>query len=290
MKNIVPFVSLVFALLFFSCGANVEKPAEELLVRARVEFENGSYNSARMLIDSMRIVSPKAYKALREGEVLRRQVLMKEKVRDVEFLENEIAAMSAVRDSMLAGYHLNKDARYHDKGYYTLPSQSASANRDNNYLRACVYEDGAMFLTSFYRGRKIGHTTVKLSSGDVYVSCNKPFLRRAYVDLGINNERCDYKHGEDGGMIDFILSAKGRIEVELSGGKGIVRYTLREADADAVGQMFRLAKVFEALAEYEQLLAEACYSLDFLRRSEALSSGAGVVDSLGVEDVAAIAE
>ena len=260
------------AALMFSCVSNVEDPAEDLLSRARKEYEGGNYNNTRMLIDSIRIVSPKAYKTLRKAEKLRREAMIKECERNVVFYENALQSLTATRDSIAAEFDFNFDKRYQNKGYYTVPSQAMAQNVYNNFLRASVHEDGAMYLTSFYRGKSIRHKCVKLSSGDAYVSCDKPFLERNYKDLGVNNERRDYKYGEDGGLIEFVLLAEDAIEVELSGANGKVNYTLRPADAAAIFKAYELSLAICAVKRAEDLLGQARYTLEFLKRSEVRSS------------------
>jgi hypothetical protein len=262
----------VVALFIVSCVSKVEDPADELLSRARTEYENGKYNNARVLLDSIKIVSPKAYKTLREAEKLRREAMKKECERNVVFYENTLQSLTATRDSIAAEFDFNFDKRYQNKGYYTVPSQAMAQNLYNNFLRASVHEDGAMYLTSFYRGKSIRHKCVKLSSGDAYVSCDKPFLERNYKDLGVNNERRDYKYGEDGGLIEFVLLTEEAIEVELSGANGKVNYTLRPADAAAIFKAYELSLAIHAVKRAEDLLGQARYTLEFLKRSEARSS------------------
>lgn len=262
----------VVALFIVSCVSKVEDPADELLSRARTEYENGKYNNARVLLDSIKIVSPKAYKTLREAEKLRREAMKKECERNVVFYENTLQSLTATRDSIAAEFDFNFDKRYQNKGYYTVPSQAMAQNVYNNFLRASVHEDGAMYLTSFYRGKSIRHKCVKLSSGDAYVSCDKPFLERSYKDLGVNNERRDYKYGEDGGLIEFVLLTEEAIEVELSGANGKVNYTLRPADAAAIFKAYELSLAIQAVKRAEDLLGQARYTLEFLKRSEARSS------------------
>jgi hypothetical protein len=262
----------VVALFIVSCVSKVEDPADELLSRARTEYENGKYNNARVLLDSIKIVSPKAYKTLREAEKLRREAMKKECERNVVFYENTLQSLTATRDSIAAEFDFNFDKRYQNKGYYTVPSQAMAQNLYNNFLRASVHEDGAMYLTSFYRGKSIRHKCVKLSSGDAYVSCDKPFLERNYKDLGVNNERRDYKYGEDSGLIEFVLLTEEAIEVELSGANGKVNYTLRPADAAAIFKAYELSLAIHAVKRAEDLLGQARYTLEFLKRSEARSS------------------
>lgn len=262
----------VTALFAFSCVSKVEDPAVELLARARVEYESGNYNNTRALLDSIKIVSPKAYKTLREAEILRREAMKKECERNVAFYESELQSLIAARDSLAATFDFNFDKRYQNKGYYTAPSQAIAQNVYNNFLRASVHEDGAMYLTSFYRGKSIRHKCVKLSAGDTYVSCDKPFLERNYKDLGVNNERRDYKYGEDAGLVDFILLTEGTVEVELSGANGKANYTLRAADAAAIRKAYELSRAILAVKKVEDMLGEARYMLDFLKKSEARSS------------------
>ena len=271
----------VTALFAFSCVSKVEDPAGELLARARVEYDNGKYNNTRVLLDSIKIVSPKAYKTLREAELLRREAMKKECERNVAFYESELQSLIAMRDSMATAFDFNFDKRYQNKGYYTVPSQAIAQNVYNNFLRASVHEDGAMYLTSFYRGKSIRHKSVKLSAGDTYVSCDKPFLERNYKDLGVNNERRDYKYGEDGGLIEFVLLTEDAIEVELSGANGKVNYTLRPADAAAIRKAYELSLAIDAVKRAEDLLGEARYMLEFLKKSEARST-ASAADSMEV--------
>ena len=122
------------ALFVFSCVSKVEEPAEDLLARARTEFENGRYNNARILLDSIKIVSPKAYKTLREAEKLRREAMKKECERNVVFYETELQSLIAARDSLAALFDFNFDKRYQNKGYYTVSSQAMSQNVYNNFL------------------------------------------------------------------------------------------------------------------------------------------------------------
>ena len=260
------------ALFLFSCVSKVEDPAEVLLSRARVEYENGKYNNTRVLLDSIKIVSPKAYKTLREAEKLRREAMKKECERNVVFYEDALQSLTATRDSIAAEFDFNFDKRYQNKGYYTVPSQAMAQNVYNNFLRASVHEDGAMYLTSFYRGKSIRHKIVKLSAGDTYVSCDKPFLERNSKDLGVNNERRDYKYGEDGGLIEFVLLTEDALEVELSGANGKANYTLRPADAAAIRKAYELSLAIHAVKRAEDLLGEARYMLDFLKKSEARSA------------------
>ena len=61
----------------FSCS-NVEKKAGEKLQAAREAFERGDYSEAKIQIDSIKILYPKAFETRREGIGLMQQVELKE--------------------------------------------------------------------------------------------------------------------------------------------------------------------------------------------------------------------
>ena len=266
-RYFIPFF-LLSALLLSSCEKSVEEPARVLLEKARSLYDAGNYNSAKLTIDSMGISYPKAYKTRREGEVLRRQIMLDEKRRDVQYFTALYDSLIVQRDEMAKSYTLNKKSKYQDEGFYFVPSQAMGANPFNTFLRAIVKESGDVYLISLYRGTKIGHNTVKVSSGDSFVICDKPLLSRSYKEYGVYNERRDYKYGNDGGIMDFIATADGPIKVELLGGTEKYRYILRNEDAVAVRQILELSVLLKAVQETSVMRDEAQRALDFLLKSQ----------------------
>ena len=62
--------------------------------------------------------------------------------------------------------------------------------------------------------------------------------------------------------------------MELEGVNGNASYTLREADAAAIRDVFELSQAIKAVEKVDDMLGEARYMLEFLKRSEARSSAA----------------
>lgn len=270
MKNRYILI-LLFLPLFFSCGEKAEDPAAALLEEARKECEAGNFNNARMLLDSLSTAHPTAYKTRREAEIFRREVMIKEKERDVLYFTSEIEKLSACRDSLVSSFTFNKNSRYQDTGYYTSPLQPIASNATSTYLRASVNEDGTAFIVSFYRGRAIEHTTVKVSSNGYYAVCDKPYSSRSYREYGVYSERRDYKYGEDGGIMDFIAAGEAPFVVELSGGSSSHTYTLRASDVEAIKAVAGLAVLLRDITRQRQLLSDAQISLEILRRNSEIS-------------------
>ena len=268
------FLSLFLLLsVLLSCEEKVENPALSLLEEAKKECESGNFNNARILLDSLSATYPEAYKTRREAEIFRREVMIKEKERDVLFYAAEVERLSACRDSLATAFTFNKNSRYQDTGYYTAPSQAMSQNATTTFLRASVNEDGTAFIASFYRGRKIDHTTVKVSAQDSYVSCDKPYTSNTYREYGVYSERRDFKYGEDGGIMDFIVMSEGPFTVELTGSEGSHSYTLRDSDVQAIRSIVGFASLLRDIKQMQLLCDDAQISVEILKRNQEISAG-----------------
>lgn len=75
MKKVILLACLCCTL--FSCE-DVEKKAGEKLQAAREAFELGNYNEAKILIDSIKMLYPKAFETRRAGIGLMQEVELKE--------------------------------------------------------------------------------------------------------------------------------------------------------------------------------------------------------------------
>ncbi len=266
--DFLPLILLSAALLL-SCEGRVEQPARDILAGVRSQLEAGNYNSAKILIDSIKRAHPKAYKTLLEAETLRREVLVKEKERDVAFFDEELNRLLAKRDAMLESFVYSKNSKYQDVGVYSLPSQAISANAHNCFLRATVNELGEAFITSYYRGKRIGYKSVCVRNGESYVTAENALYSWTGKEFGVYVERRDYKRGNDGGIMEFVASAgNAPLTVELSGANGSYSYTLREQDAQAIAQVVALSDVLISIAECRSMRDSAQYSLDFLLKGE----------------------
>lgn len=268
MKKLHLLLLFVATLFLFSCEKSVEESARLLLVKAKELYACEDYNSARTLIDSISITFPKAYKTRREAEILRREVMLKEKQRDVEYFTSMYDMLSERRDSLVVNFAFNKDAQYQDMGYYTVPSQAIALNPFNSFLRASVKENGDAYLTSYYRGAKIAHKTLQVSSEESFVKCDQPFSSRSYWYLGVYNERREYRYGFDGGVMDFIASVTTPIKVNISGDLGKYEYILHREDADAIKRVIELSNLLKMVEEAQAMRDEAQRSLDFLIKSQ----------------------
>ena len=88
MKKIIILACLCSTLV--ACE-NVEKKAALKLAEARTAFEAGNYNEAKMQIDSIKILYPKAFDTRRQGIYLMQEVELKEQQKTLEYLDSMLA-------------------------------------------------------------------------------------------------------------------------------------------------------------------------------------------------------
>lgn len=264
--NRILYVFAIAVVMLASCGESMEKKAEVLLNEARNAYMAQDYGRSKGLLDSLKVAYPKAFKARRAALQLRRDVEMGEQLRSLRFCEEKLETLAARRDSLLPVFVLEKDGRYQDVGNYMIPSQTVKNNLNNTYLRAQVDEHGIVVLSSVYRGKALGHTGVRVSSGDSYAECEAPFNKYTSKHLGVTTERVDFRYGQDGGVMDFIASCDSPVTVCLKG-KSEYKYTLRDVDAAAIADVLLLADVLRAITETTEMRDEALRHINFIERS-----------------------
>lgn len=256
----------VLCLLFASCGKSMEERAQNIVDEARAAYEKKDYGRAKSLLDSVRATYPKAFKARREALSLQRDVEWGEQSRSLGFCDEQIARLSACRDTLIEDFVLEKDARYQDTGNYMIPSQTGKYNRNNTYLRAQVSENGVATLSSVYRGKAIEHTAVRVASGGSYAECSAPFNKYTSRHLGVTTERLDFRYGQDGGLMQFVALCSSPVTVSLTG-KSKYEYTLRAEDAAAISKALELAEVLHAMDSLKNMRDEIVRHMEFIENN-----------------------
>ena len=159
----------LFALLLAGCDDGGEKKAQENLRKAEAALEKENFNEAKLQIDSIRILYPKAFEARKQGVKLMQQVDLKEQRKSLIYLDSMMVVKQAQLDSVKGNFVLEKDTAYQEVGNYFYPTQTVEKNIGRSFLRGQVNEQGEMSLTSIYcAGGTLHHTAVKVSVGDTF--------------------------------------------------------------------------------------------------------------------------
>ena len=267
MKKVILLACLCYTL--FSCE-DVEKKAGEKLQAAREAFELGNYNEAKILIDSIKMLYPKAFETRRAGIGLMQEVELKEQEKSLVYLDSMLQAKQKDFDAIKGKYTFEKDAEYQNIGNYLHPSQVIEKNLHRSFLRFQVDENGVMSMTSIYCGAgNIHHVGVKVMTPDGSFA-ETPAAKDSYetTDLGEKIEKADFKLGEDGNVMGFLYLNKDKnIRVEFIGDR---RYTttMSPTDRQAVAGVYELSKILSAMQQIKKEQEDANLKIGFINKKK----------------------
>ena len=247
---------------------NVEKKASLKLAEARAAFEAGNYNEAKVQIDSIKLLYPKAFDTRRQGIYLMQEVELKEQQNTLEYLDSMLTAKQQEFEMMKSKFVLEKDTAYQQTGRYLAPAQVIERNLHRSFLRFQTDETGLLSLTSIYCGSyNIHHNAIKVTAPDGSFA-ETAVSRDSYetTDLGEHIEKADYKLGEDGDLIAFVATHKDQnLRVDYLGERP---YTTRmmPADRQAAADIYKLGKLLSAITEIKKRKEAASLKIQFIQK------------------------
>lgn len=257
----------LFALLLAACDDGGEKKAQLHLQKAETALKQENFNEAKLQIDSIRILYPKAFEVRKQGIRLMQQVDLKEQQKSLVYLDSMMQVKQAQLDSIKGNFVLEKDTAYQEVGNYFYPTQTVEKNIGRSFLRGQVNEQGEMSITSIYcAGGKLHHAAVKVSVGDTFAET--PASKDSYetTDLGRAIEKADYKMGDDGGVIGFIVANKDKnIQLQFIGDK-TYRTVMHPNDRKAIAELTGLARILSGMEQIRKDKKEAMLKIEFVTR------------------------
>ena len=259
--------ALLGLVLLASCGDGGEKEAQKRLQKAEIALQQENFSEAKLQIDSIKVLYPKAFEARKQGIKLMQQVDLKEQGKTLVYLDSMMQVKQAQLDSIKGNIVFEKDTAYQDVGSWFYPTQVVEKSLGRTFLRGQVNELGEMSLTSIYcAGGQLNHTSVKVSVGDTFAET--PMTNDSYTttDLGRTIEKADYKVGNDGGVTGFIVAnADKNIQLTFIGDK-TYRTAIQKNDRKAIVELTELARILSGMEEIRKQQKEANLKIQFVTR------------------------
>lgn len=155
------------SLQHIGCMRKRRKESRSKTGRSTCAFEAGNYNEAKMQIDSIKILYPKAFDTRRQGIYLMQEVELKEQQKTLGYLDSMLTVKQQEFEAIKSKFVLEKDTAYQRIGHYLVPAQVIERNLHRSFLRFQTDETGVVSLTSIYCGSyNIHHTAVKVTAPD----------------------------------------------------------------------------------------------------------------------------
>lgn len=258
------------ALALAACGNGLEKKANEKLTVAKTAYERGDYEEAKLQIDSIKILYPKAFEARKAGQALMLDVETKAQQKTLAYLDSAFQAKTEEFNAIKGKFILEKDTKYQQVGNYLWPTQTIEKNIYRSFLRFQVDEQGNMSMTSIYCGAgNIHHVSVKVIAPDGSFA-ETPASKDSYETTDMNEkiEKADYKLGEDGNVIGFInLNKNKTLRVEYLGDR-TYKTTMSPTDRQAAAEVYKLAQILSAMRQIKKEQDEANLKIGFIRKKK----------------------
>lgn len=267
-RRLFPFVALMMLGCSLIGCTDIEKQADVKLQEAKTAFQQGNFDLAKQLIDSIKVLYPKAFDTRHASLALQREVELAEQNKLVQDIDQELKEHQQTISDMQDLFVLEKDAEYQRIGNYMAKSQTVENNLHRSFLRFQVSEEGKLSMTSIYCGAgNIHHTAVKVTAPDGS-SVETPNSKDSYetTDMGERIEKADYKYGEDGGVIDFIAAHQDEnLKVQFIGDKSY-NTTMTPADRAAAASISKLATSLNKITELNKAREEAQLKIRYIEK------------------------
>ena len=135
MKTRNLLLALTAGLTLTNCAEDVEKLAKPYLTRAQESYANKQYALAKLQIDSIKQLYPKAFETRAQAQVLLIEVELAE-ARASKLYTDSLLAMAQEKAATLAtSLYLDKDTKYQDYGSYYAAQHRVEKNVGKSYLR-----------------------------------------------------------------------------------------------------------------------------------------------------------
>ena len=256
-KGVVSFLFLFSVLIVqISCSSN-NKGAKQYLQEAESALAQKNYSLAKLKIDSIKTLFPKAYGEINAGFQLMQVVRKEENQRNIAFCDSMLTVSYDKLKQALLKFNYVRDERYQEFGNYIPKLFSSNQSLNQRTLRAGVSEKGALYIESVLPGSAIKHNRIKISSKDGSFAETLPVTSDGlnYQFKTINNsyEIVRYTGNDENGIANFIFTFKDQpLTISFIGNK-TVNTALTKTTAEGISQSVELSNL---LQEIERLKLE----------------------------------
>ena len=261
-------LAFVASLTFSNCAEDVEKLAQPYLTRAQQSYETRQFALAKLQIDSIKELYPKAFEARKQAQALLLEVELAEARTSKHYTDSLLAEAQDKTTTLAAALYLDKDVQYQDYGTYYAARHRTEKNVGKTYLRPQANEkDGAFTITAFYRGKPIGAHTLRFTAPDgSYVDLQPIAAPHVMSDAAGRTERTDFAATPD---VAHFAAQHASIKVTVIGDNGKAQMPFAKADAQALAQVADLATALQASTTLQAQQQELTRRITFYEERQA---------------------
>jgi len=253
------FQTIIIVLTFLtsiSCSGK-SRGAKEFFSEAETAYRGGNYSLAKLKIDSIKILFPKAFDEINAGFALMQHVRMAENKRNIVYCDSMLRENYILLNEMFTKFDFVRDDRYQEFGEYYPKVYPHHSSLSRNGLRSGVREKGTLFIESILSGSTIKHNKIRVTSRDGSFAETQAVtsdgLNYRFNTLDKAYEIVRYSGNDENHVAQFIYTFQDDpITVQFIGTR-TVTVTLTDDAKKGIGQSFELSTL---LLNIEQLKFE----------------------------------
>lgn len=257
----------------WACSSGPHPGAHALLLTADSLTISGHYTEAIRLADSATRLAPADTAILKHAIATKREAHYREAEYMLVQIDRQLRALAPQLKVAQEGFVEQRNQEYNTAPRLVLPSLSAERLGARPHLRALVTSEGLSIISVYTGPQGVEHTSMRLSiasADSTYTAVEMPYdgaLNYRYNDGLRQWELVTYPAFvslQVGNYLDKGLEAGLSPTVELlRSGRPVARFALTPAEARALGQTIRLAKLI--LEERELKRQQNVYARRFAR-------------------------
>ncbi|MFA7104818.1 MAG: hypothetical protein WC165_06745 [Dysgonamonadaceae bacterium] len=262
LTHIFPFYLFIIFMLLDSC-TNQNKDAENYLNAAKTAYENGYYDEAKLKIDSIKVLFPKAFDEIKQSIELLHDVRYAENVKNIAYCDSALTSGEQKLKDLKSQFHFYKD-QYMDYGMYIPNIYPFDKALGSNSLRSAVEETGDMFIESVFSNRSINHNQLKITRNDTtFVETKKVTSDGLNYQVG-NHEIVRFTAKDENGLAQFIYSFQNEpLTLTFIGFKS-VNTQMSTSSKKGIGKSYELFNLMKLMNELTIEKQKSIALIDYL--------------------------
>lgn len=264
IRNLI--LALAAGLSLANCADNVEQQAQPYLDRVRQALDAEQYNLARLQLDSIKELYPKAFETRRKAQTLLLHVDLAETQRNHHYIDSVLQLSRTSVEPLIPKLYFDKDAKYQDIGHYYAAQHRIERNVGRTFMRPQTDEKGKFAIVVFNRGRDIKPHTLRITAPDgTFTELTSP-KSHVWNDASGRTERLDFLPDPAESVASFVeLHVDKTLKAELIGEKGKTALPFAKADKQALLDVSKVATLLRTVDELDNKLQEANRRLEFIQ-------------------------
>ena len=246
MKKILVIPILLAALV--ACQPSDEERAQSLVSEAQALVDNGEWQRARIVIDSLHSTYPREVAQRRLAKALSDSITYLEAQQTIAYVDTLLPPLLEQADVLLKRFSYEKNEKYEDHGKYVHRLLATNKNTARNFIQAYVLDN-----RYYYGSKQMNQQSVTVSAGEdnrVFKGSNHHFQDGGHYEImTLDNDNSL-------ALLNFInIHNHARLRVEGIGDKTTRNwvYYLNDKEKEALSDTYQLGVLMQDINRLEQM-------------------------------------